>query len=92
MSFLTYGDDGRATWYVVPDARYSVEATGAGRFDGRIYAAFGSQGVIASGLQTLPGVVELGSAVLREETSDAATLQIDFGGTQVERRIARLRF
>jgi hypothetical protein len=93
MTWTTYDDQGRSTWYVVPDAVYQPNAPGGPRFSGTVYSAWGAR------VNNLPfgvfqGVLPLGTATFVEGDRDEARMELRFGvvAVPIVRTLNRMRF
>jgi hypothetical protein len=92
LTWLTYGDAGQATWYVVSKADYQPGAP-AGRFVGQIYATFGTP-VLPGTVGAFAGLAPVGEARFIERSADRARVELFFGASAepVVRELTRMRF
>lgn len=87
LAFLTYAEDGRPTWYVVPDARWEYGATERYRFRGALYVAERAN-VPGARVAATP----VGTASWSPDVFDAAMFEAAIGDARITRSLRRFRF
>jgi hypothetical protein len=88
LTFATYASDGRATWFVMPDARFGYKAPpGRSEFTGQVYRAERT-------LQGAPAisVTPAGTGSWYATGFDTLALTATIDGTPLTRTLRRLRF